>query len=128
MRVRVIEPTIAQKRQVMPGEELDLQRAEAFSLISAGRAIALPDLVETTDMPPAETPGGPAVEKPKAPPVKNPAKAVTKNTGVPVVEKPKQVQRKKVTTGSKTKAPEASSSQASGLPQETDKEQGDGLS
>lgn len=52
MKVRITRPTIAQKRQVLPGEELDVPQTEGIQLISAGKAIAVPEAeVETMDLP-----------------------------------------------------------------------------
>lgn len=54
MKVRIIRPTIAQKRQVYPGDELEVSKDEAVQLIGAGKAVGVKDasaVVETTDQP-----------------------------------------------------------------------------
>ena len=56
MKVKIIRATIAQKRQVFPGEELDVSKAEAATLIGAGKAVGLKESgVETTAAPVAES-------------------------------------------------------------------------
>ena len=55
MKVKIIRNTIAQKRQVAPGEILEVSKGEAVQLIGANKAIALKEsAVETTDAPVAE--------------------------------------------------------------------------
>lgn len=53
MKVRIIRPTIAQKRQVYAGEELEVSKEEAVQLIGANKAVALKTsaVVETADQP-----------------------------------------------------------------------------
>ncbi len=71
MRVKITRPTIAQRRQVLPGEELEVSQQEAIQLIGAHKAIALKAVeVETTDksLAEAETSAAPIVpEAPTAP-------------------------------------------------------------
>lgn len=51
MKVRIIRPTIAQKRQVMPGEELDVSKQEGVQLVSAGKAIPVAEIeMESTSL------------------------------------------------------------------------------
>jgi hypothetical protein len=65
MKVKIIRPTIAQKRNVTPGEILDVPQHEAVQLIGAGKAVAVKesavetaerpmDVVETSDAPAAQ--------------------------------------------------------------------------
>lgn len=52
MKVKIIRNTIAQKRQVAPGEILEVSKEEAVQLIGANKAIAMKESVaETTDLP-----------------------------------------------------------------------------
>jgi hypothetical protein len=53
MKVRIIRPTIAQKRQVYPGDELEVSKEEAVQLIGANKAVAVKTtaVVETADQP-----------------------------------------------------------------------------
>jgi hypothetical protein len=52
MKVRIIRPTIAQKRQVLAGEVLDVSNAEGVILIGAGKAAAVKDAApETATLP-----------------------------------------------------------------------------
>ncbi|MBI5933262.1 MAG: hypothetical protein HY867_06105 [Chloroflexi bacterium] len=52
MKVKIIRPTIAQKRQVYPGELLEVSKEEAVQLIGANKAIAVKDsAVETAQTP-----------------------------------------------------------------------------
>lgn len=71
MKVRIIRPTIAQKRQVYAGDVLEVSKDEAVQLIGANKAVAVKESpVETATLPvveqaaavveqvqPAETPG-----------------------------------------------------------------------
>ena len=63
MKIKILRPTIAQHRQVLPGEELEVSREEATQLIgegkaqliSMGEARAVKDVaVENTDKPMAD--------------------------------------------------------------------------
>lgn len=55
MKVKIIRATVAQKRTVLAGEELDVSKDEAMQLVSAGKALVLKDAaVETADKPMAE--------------------------------------------------------------------------
>lgn len=52
MIVRIVRATIALKRQVYPGEILDVSKVEGTQLISAGKAVVVSDApVETTSAP-----------------------------------------------------------------------------
>lgn len=52
MKIKIIRATIAQKRQVEPGEELEVSKEEGIQLIGAGKAVALKSsAVETTEAP-----------------------------------------------------------------------------
>ena len=51
MKVKIIRATIAQKRQVMPGDFLDVSQQEAVLLIGAGKAQAVKEAAETTSLP-----------------------------------------------------------------------------
>ncbi len=51
MKVKIVRPTIAQKRQVMPGEVLDVSKEEAVQLIGANKAVIAKEIaVETTSI------------------------------------------------------------------------------
>ena len=73
MKVKIIRPTIAQKRQVFAGDMLEVSKEEAVQLIGAGKAVGVvdaPAVVETADRPVeavesavVETPEIPAVPK-----------------------------------------------------------------
>lgn len=52
MKVKITRPTIAQKRQVYPGDLLEVSKEEAVQLIGAGKAIAVKEsAVETAQAP-----------------------------------------------------------------------------
>lgn len=53
MKVRIVRLTIAQKRQVYPGEELEVSKEEAIQLIGANKAVVVKEsaVVETADQP-----------------------------------------------------------------------------
>ena len=52
MKVQITRSTISQKKQVLPGEVLDVSKEEAVQLIGAGKAVALKEsAVETTLIP-----------------------------------------------------------------------------
>ena len=52
MKVQIIRPTISQKKQVLPGDVLDVSKDEAVQLIGAGKAVAFKEsAVETTLIP-----------------------------------------------------------------------------
>ena len=52
MKVTIIRPTIALKRQVMPGDQLEVSKEEAVQLIGANKAVAVKErVVETTELP-----------------------------------------------------------------------------
>lgn len=54
MKVKIIRPTIAQKRQVFPGDVLDVSKDEAVQLIGANKAVPVKETAaETTDAPAA---------------------------------------------------------------------------
>lgn len=55
MIVKIIRPTIAQKRQVFAGDVLEVSKDEAVQLIGANKAVAVKDNpVETATLPMAE--------------------------------------------------------------------------
>lgn len=54
MRVKIIRPTIAQKRQVMPGDELEVSKEEAQQLILANKAVPVREIPIETAMLPIE--------------------------------------------------------------------------
>lgn len=66
MKVKIIRPTIAQKRLVQAGDVLDLAQPEAQQLILAGKAVVLREEtpIETADKPTAGVEFA-VVEKPK---------------------------------------------------------------
>jgi len=52
MKVQIIRPTISQKKQVLPGDVLDVSKDEAVQLIGAGKAVAFKEIaIETTIIP-----------------------------------------------------------------------------
>jgi hypothetical protein len=52
MKVKIIRPTIAQKRQVYVGDVLDVSKEEAVQLIGSNKAIAVKEsAVETAQAP-----------------------------------------------------------------------------
>lgn len=52
MKVQIIRPTISNKKQVLPGDVLDVSKDEAVQLIGAGKAVAFKEsAVETTLIP-----------------------------------------------------------------------------
>ena len=52
MKVQIIRPTISGKKQVLPGDVLDVSKDEAVQLIGAGKAVAFKEsAVETTLIP-----------------------------------------------------------------------------
>ena len=54
MKVQITRPTISQKKQVLPGDVLDVSKDEAVQLIGAGKAVAFKEsAVETTLIPQA---------------------------------------------------------------------------
>jgi hypothetical protein len=67
MKVKITRATIAQKRQVYPGETLDVRQDEAIQLIGAGKAEAVKAEAET-----AQAPKAPSAEKPKGETAKAP--------------------------------------------------------
>ena len=81
MKVKITRPTIAQKRQVYPGDLLEVSKEEAVQLIGAGKAIAVKES---------------AVEKAPAPAVAQEQAAVPEEPApVPVVtEAPKRKTKK----------------------------------
>ena len=52
MKVQIIRPTISGKKQVLPGDVLEVSKDEAVQLIGAGKAVAFKEsAVETTLIP-----------------------------------------------------------------------------
>lgn len=52
MKVKITRLTVAQKRQVYPGDEIEVTKEEAIQLIGAGKAVAVKEAaVETAEMP-----------------------------------------------------------------------------
>ena len=52
MKVQITRPTISNKKQVLPGDVLDVSKDEAVQLIGAGKAVAFKEsAVETTIIP-----------------------------------------------------------------------------
>lgn len=63
MIVKIIRPTVAQKRSVMPGDVLEVSKDEGALLISANKAIAVKDSpVETATVIPQVEVKAPALE------------------------------------------------------------------
>ena len=74
MKVKIIRPTIAQKRQVLAGDMLEVSKEEAVQLIGAGKAVAVKDsAVETAEAPVA-------MQEQAAAPQPEPAPAVATET------------------------------------------------
>lgn len=68
MKVKIIRPTIAQKRQVYAGDVLEVSKEEAVQLIGAGKAIAVKEsAVETAEAPAAAKEQETAIEAEPAP-------------------------------------------------------------
>lgn len=76
MKIEILEPTIAQRRQVMPGDVLDVPKDEALVIVSTGRARLLPEAAETATLPTQTVETADAM--PPSPPA---AKTKTKKNG-----------------------------------------------
>lgn len=65
MKVKIIRPTIALKRQVYSGDVLEVSKEEAIQLIGANKAVAVKDVaVETTSQPLKEVESSAQTEEP----------------------------------------------------------------
>ena len=68
MKVQIIRATIAQKRQAMPGDVLEVPQAEGVILIGAGKAVAIKEAAETTSLPTGDVEKAVKPAPPPAPP------------------------------------------------------------